>query len=91
MAYEVRFTATARRDLHRIPPRILPAIVEFAYGELARQPRRVGKPLERELAETFSARRGPFGQATCPLHAAYRPVANVNGAARQAAAMRTAS
>ena len=60
MAYEVRFTASARRDLHRVPPRILPAIIELAYGELAREPQRVGKPLERELAGTFSARRGPY-------------------------------
>jgi mRNA-degrading endonuclease RelE of RelBE toxin-antitoxin system len=60
VAYEVRFTASVERDLHRIPPRILPAIIEFAYGELAREPRRVGKPLQRELAGTFSARRGPY-------------------------------
>ncbi|MHB8293181.1 MAG: type II toxin-antitoxin system RelE family toxin [Acidimicrobiales bacterium] len=60
MRYEVRFVASARRDLRHIPPRIVPAIVEFAYGDLAREPRRVGKPLERELAGTFSARRGPY-------------------------------
>jgi len=60
VAYEVRFTASAKRDLARIPPRILPAIAEFAYGELAREPRRVGKPLQRELTGTFSARRGPY-------------------------------
>ena len=60
MPYDVRFGASARRDLRRIPPRIVPAIVEFAYGDLAREPRRVGKPLERELAGTFSARRGPY-------------------------------
>lgn len=60
MAYEVRFAASARQDLHRIPPRFLPAIIELAYGELAREPQRVGKPLERELAGTFSARRGPY-------------------------------
>jgi mRNA-degrading endonuclease RelE of RelBE toxin-antitoxin system len=58
--YEVRFAASARRNLRQIPPRIVPAIVEFAYGDLAREPRRVGKPLERELAGTFSARRGPY-------------------------------
>jgi len=58
--YDVRFSASARRDVRRIPPRIVPAIVEFAYGDLAREPRRVGKPLERELAGTFSARRGPY-------------------------------
>jgi mRNA interferase RelE/StbE len=60
VAYEVRFTASARRDLQRIRPRILPAIIEFAYGELAREPRGVGKPLQRELAGSFSARRGPY-------------------------------
>jgi len=58
--YDVRFAASARRDLRHISPRIIPAIVEFAYGDLAREPRRVGKPLARELAGTFSARRGPY-------------------------------
>lgn len=43
-----------------IPPRIVPAIVEFVYGDLASNPRRVGKLLERELAGIFSARRGPY-------------------------------
>lgn len=60
MPYDVRFAASARRNLRHIPPRIVPAIVEFAYGDLAREPRRVGKPLQRELAGTFSARRGPY-------------------------------
>lgn len=43
-----------------IPPRIVSAIVEFIYGDLAAHPRRVGKPLGRELAGSFSARRGPY-------------------------------
>ncbi|WP_018133621.1 type II toxin-antitoxin system RelE family toxin [Acaricomes phytoseiuli] len=60
MAYEIIFSATARRDLHRVPPRIVPAIIEFVYGDLARNPQRVGKPLERELAGFHSARRGPY-------------------------------
>ena len=59
-AYAVVWSATARRDLQRIPPRIVPAIVEFAFGDLAAAPRRVGKPLERELAGLFGARRGPY-------------------------------
>ena len=46
--------------MDRIPPRIVPAIVEFAYGDLAGNPRRVGKPLSRELEGRFSARRGPY-------------------------------
>jgi mRNA interferase RelE/StbE len=59
-SYEVIFSPTARRDLHSIPPRILSAIVTFIYGDLASFPRRVGKPLERELAGSYSARRGPY-------------------------------
>lgn len=56
----MRFTTTARRDLHKLPPRILAAVVEFAFGDLSREPLRVGKPLPRELAGTFSARRGTY-------------------------------
>ena len=60
MSYDVVFTATARRDLQRIPPRIVPAIIEFVFGDLAVAPQRVGKPLERDLSGSFSARRGPY-------------------------------
>jgi mRNA interferase RelE/StbE len=58
--YTTRFTARARRDLDKLPPRILAAVIEFAFGDLARQPRRVGKPLGGELAGQYSARRGPY-------------------------------
>lgn len=60
MSYRVEFTGTARRALQVIPPRVVAAIVEFAFGELARGPYRVGKPLERELSGLFGARRGPY-------------------------------
>ena len=60
MAYDVQFTGPARRALLNIPPRVVPAIIEFAFGDLAREPRRVGKPLERELDGLFGARRGPY-------------------------------
>ena len=46
--------------MQNIPPRIVPAIVAFVYGDLAESLRRVGKPLERELAGSYSARRGPY-------------------------------
>jgi mRNA-degrading endonuclease RelE of RelBE toxin-antitoxin system len=55
-----RFTARAKRDLDRLPPRILAAVIEFAFGDLTHQPRRFGKPLGRELAGYHSARRGPY-------------------------------
>lgn len=60
MTYDVQLTGPARRALRSITPRIVPAILEFAFGNLAREPRRVGKPLERELAGHFGARRGPY-------------------------------
>lgn len=53
-------TATARSDLQRIPPRNIPAIIECAFGDLATSPRRVGRPLQRELEGFFGARRGPY-------------------------------
>lgn len=60
MAYDVQLTGPARRALRNIPPRIVRAIIEFAFGDLVREPRRVGKPLERELAGLFAARRGTY-------------------------------
>lgn len=60
MTYTVTFSPTAIRDMERIPPRIVPAIVEFVYGDLADNPQRVGKPLSRELEGKHSARRGPY-------------------------------
>ncbi len=60
MIYEVIFSPTARRDMASVSERVIPAIVEFVYGDLAAYPRRVGKPLERELAGSYSARRGSY-------------------------------
>jgi mRNA interferase RelE/StbE len=59
-AYSTRFTATAMRDLDKLPPRILAAVIEFAFGDLEREPRRVGKPLGGKLVGQHSARRGPY-------------------------------
>jgi mRNA-degrading endonuclease RelE of RelBE toxin-antitoxin system len=36
------------------------AVVEFMLGPLLEDPKVVGKPLQRELAGLFSARRGPY-------------------------------
>jgi len=59
-AYRVELAGTAKRDLQAVPPRIVPAIIEFVYGDLARMPRRVGKPLQRELEGLWGACRGPY-------------------------------
>ena len=37
--HTTRFTATGKRDLDKLPPRILAAVIEFAFGDLAREPR----------------------------------------------------
>lgn len=61
MGYTVRFTGTARHYLHKLPPRVRSAAIEFAFGDLAHEPHRVvGKPLRRELTGVYSARRGPY-------------------------------
>lgn len=60
MTYEVVFAPTARREMSAVPERVIPAIIEVVYGDLAACPGRVGKPLERELAGSFSARRGSY-------------------------------
>ena len=60
MSYQVVSAAAARRDMSRVPPRIAPAIIEFVYGDLSANPRRVGKSLDRKLMGSFSARCGPY-------------------------------
>lgn len=51
-------TARAARDLERLPEKIATASVEFIFGALAENPRRVGKPLRAELEGSHVARRG---------------------------------
>jgi mRNA interferase RelE/StbE len=60
MAYEIRMASTAVRDLAAIPPRYAAAILEFIYTVLPENPRRVGKPLARDLEGSHSARRGDY-------------------------------
>ncbi len=58
--YSVQITARAERDLQRLPEKIATACVEFIFGPLAENPRRVGKPLRGELVGLYSARRGDY-------------------------------
>jgi len=51
---------TAERSLARLPEGVAAAIVEFMLGALVDAPRRVGHPLQRELADLWAARRGPY-------------------------------
>jgi len=59
-AFEVAWTATARRALTRLSEKVATAVIEFIYGSLAENPRRVGKELKFDLSGLHSARRGDF-------------------------------
>ena len=54
------WTPTAKRALTHLPEKVAAAAVEFIYGPVAANPRRVGKPLRREMEGLHSARRGDF-------------------------------
>lgn len=58
--YAVAWSRTARRQLTRLPEKVGPAVVEFAYGALADNPHRVGHPLRLGLEGLHSARRGDY-------------------------------
>ena len=60
MAYDVRFTPEAQRHLTKLPEKVKAAILEFASGPLAANPRKVGKPLHDELERLLSARREDY-------------------------------
>lgn len=58
--YRVEVAPAARRALNRLPEKAAGAAIEFCFGPLAADPRRVGKPLQRELAGYHTARRGEY-------------------------------
>jgi mRNA interferase RelE/StbE len=58
--YGLLVTPPAQRALDRLPERVAAAIAELLTGDLLAAPRRVGKPLRRELAGIWSARRGAY-------------------------------
>lgn len=49
----------ARRQLERLPEPAAAAVLE-TLQTIAENPRRLGKPLTRELEGLYSARRGPY-------------------------------
>jgi mRNA-degrading endonuclease RelE of RelBE toxin-antitoxin system len=58
--FEVEWSPTSLRSLDRLPEKAAAACIEFVYGALAENPRRVGRPLRLELTGKYSARRGDF-------------------------------
>ena len=59
-SWSLQVAASAERSLSRLSEGVAAAIVEFLVGPLLDAPERVGRPLQRELAGYFSARRGAY-------------------------------
>ena len=58
--FELRVAPSAARSLERLPESVAAAVVGFLTGPLLQEPKRVGKPLVRQLAGYWSARRGAY-------------------------------
>ncbi len=58
--FEIDWASGALRSLDRLPEKIATACIEFAYGGLAQNPHRVGRPLRFDLEGKHSAQRGDF-------------------------------
>ena len=58
--FEVDWTRSALRGLDRLPEKAASACIEFVYGALAENLKRVGGALRLELTGKRSARRGDF-------------------------------
>lgn len=58
--WRLRVAPSAERTLDRLPEGVAAAVVEFMTGPLLEDPKRAGKPLQRELAGNWSARRGAY-------------------------------
>jgi mRNA interferase RelE/StbE len=50
----------ARAISEQLPEPVAAAVIEFLTTTMIRQPRRVGRPLQRELSGVWSARRGTY-------------------------------
>jgi len=60
MQWRLVVAAPAERSLGKLTEGVAGAIVEFMVGPLVESPTIVGKPLQRELSEYWSARRGSY-------------------------------
>jgi mRNA interferase RelE/StbE len=58
--YEIEWSPTALRALSRLPEKVATAVVEFAYGAMVDNPRRLGHALRFELEGAYSANRGDY-------------------------------
>lgn len=58
--WKVAIMPSGQRTLRRLPEKNATAIVEFITRTLITDPTRVGKPLNKELAGQYAARRGAY-------------------------------
>lgn len=58
--FDIAWSPSAVRDSARLPEKVAVAVVEFVYGALAENPRRIGHELRFELVGTHSANRGDY-------------------------------
>jgi mRNA interferase RelE/StbE len=76
VSWQLVVAASAERSLARLPAKVAAAVAEFLLGPLVENPRRVGHPLQRELAGLWAARRGAY-RIVCEINDAERTVAVV--------------
>ena len=60
MSYRLLVTAEAQRQIAKLPPKVIDAVLAFLTGPLLDNPKRLGKPLAGELTGLWSARRGDY-------------------------------
>jgi mRNA interferase RelE/StbE len=60
VSWAVGLSSAAIRTLDQLPPRVVPAIIEFLYGPLTENPHRVGKALRNDFIGIHSAHRGGY-------------------------------
>lgn len=59
--YRLQIAGPAARAIAEdLPEPVAAAVLELITGDLLHEPRRVGKPLQRELAGRWAARRGSY-------------------------------
>jgi mRNA-degrading endonuclease RelE of RelBE toxin-antitoxin system len=76
VSWRLVVAASAERSLARLPAKVAAAVVEFLLGPLVENPRRVGHPVQRELAGLWAARRGAY-RIVYEIHDTERTIAVV--------------
>ena len=60
MGHRVEWTPPARRDIARLPPKVVLAVMTYIDNRLAENPYRLSRPLSAELAHLRGARNGDY-------------------------------